>query len=390
MAENRLFAPNIGRALGVMALFAMLLGGFGGRAATAQVTSRYFPETNHTVYDPFLAYWTSNGGLAQQGYPLNDQTPEVNLTDGKTYITQYFERSRFEYHPEQTDPANRVLLGLIGREALQAKYPKGLPAVQPIVVPGNGSRFFSETGHTVTGLFLSYWNDHGGLRQEGLPLTEAFTETNDADGKQYLTQYFERARFEYHPEQSNPQYQVLLGLVGKEIFLRKHTGNIPSPTPKPAGCQFDVYQVFQYAISNNPGLKDQLGCALDGGAGAEKDVDGGLQNFRYGKIIIISPSTGATYGYGLYPNGAYKRVETTRVPDKPSTNPKDPGPHFSDAAGSLGDLGDATSAEDFGDGAVQTFQKGVLIYIGSQTQLVYAIFPNNAPTGTWVQYHSRP
>ena len=83
-------------------------------------------------------------------------------------------------------------------------------------MPGDGSKTFPETGKTVTGLFLDYWNTHGGLEQQGYPITEAYNEVNDADGQTYITQYFERARFEYHPENGDPKFQVLLGLVGRE------------------------------------------------------------------------------------------------------------------------------------------------------------------------------
>ena len=45
----------------------------------------------------------------------------------------------------------------------------------------------------------------------------AWIETNPTDGKQYLTQHFERARFEYHPENAGTPYDVLLGLLGREL-----------------------------------------------------------------------------------------------------------------------------------------------------------------------------
>ncbi|HMO60222.1 MAG TPA: hypothetical protein PKC19_22950, partial [Roseiflexaceae bacterium] len=50
----------------------------------------------------------------------------------------------------------------------------------------------------------------------GLPLSPAAMETNPTDGRQYLTQHFERARFEYHPENIGTPYVVLLGLLGRE------------------------------------------------------------------------------------------------------------------------------------------------------------------------------
>ncbi len=218
----------------VLVSLVVLVVGFSGHASADSV-SRYFPETGHTVTQPFLSYWNTHGSLSQQGYPITDDYMEVNNADGHTYRTQYFQRSRFEYHPEQTDPNYQVLLGLLGTEAFTAKYPTGLPSgTSTQVVPGGGSHTFPETGHTVTGLFLDYWNNHGGLAQQGYPITEAYFETNDADGNQYITQYFQRARFEYHPEQSDPQYKVLLGLVGNEIYLIKHHGSGGAPTSTPA------------------------------------------------------------------------------------------------------------------------------------------------------------
>ncbi len=50
----------------------------------------------------------------------------------------------------------------------------------------------------------------------GYPLTEAFMETNSS-GDHVLTQWFERARFEWHPD--NPDsFKVLLGRVGAEVL----------------------------------------------------------------------------------------------------------------------------------------------------------------------------
>jgi hypothetical protein len=48
------------------------------------------------------------------GLPISDQFEEKS-TDGKTYWVQYFERARFEFHPEYTPPHD-VLLGLLGRQ----------------------------------------------------------------------------------------------------------------------------------------------------------------------------------------------------------------------------------------------------------------------------------
>ncbi len=59
-----------------------------------------------------------------------------------------------------------------------------------------GSRTFPETGKTVRGVFLQYWDTHGGLAQQGFPISEEMQEVSETDGKVYTVQYFERNRFE--------------------------------------------------------------------------------------------------------------------------------------------------------------------------------------------------
>src|SRR5439155_1051326 len=83
----------------------------------------------------------------------------------------------------------------------------------PIPLPDTPSRIFSETGKTVTGPFLQYWEEHGGLPQQGFPISDVMGEVSDLNGRLYTVQYFERAVFEYHPENAAP-YDVLLSLLG--------------------------------------------------------------------------------------------------------------------------------------------------------------------------------
>src|SRR5438309_663956 len=75
------------------------------------------------------------------------------------------------------------------------------------------SRTFPETGKTVSGKFLAYWDTHGGLAQQGYPISDEMQEVSETDGKSYTVQYFERAMFELHPENTAP-YDVLLSLLG--------------------------------------------------------------------------------------------------------------------------------------------------------------------------------
>jgi len=110
---------------GLLALLAALAG-VAATSRPATAAEQCFPATGRCVSGLFYQYWQANGGLAQQGYPISDELDEVSPTDGKTYRAQYFERARFEYHPESPAPY-QVLLGLLGRELYLAKYPDGRP-----------------------------------------------------------------------------------------------------------------------------------------------------------------------------------------------------------------------------------------------------------------------
>ncbi len=72
-------------------------------------------------------------------------------------------------------------------------------------------RFFPETGHWVGHGFLAYWQQFGGLTVFGYPLTDEIQENG------LTVQYFERARFEWHPGAAPARYNVLLGLLGDEV-----------------------------------------------------------------------------------------------------------------------------------------------------------------------------
>jgi hypothetical protein len=83
---------------------------------TINTASRiYFPETGHSLSDKFLEYWNQNGGLALFGYPISEPLSEENFT------VQYFQRNRFELHPEDAGTAFEVQLGLLGREMLDQR-----------------------------------------------------------------------------------------------------------------------------------------------------------------------------------------------------------------------------------------------------------------------------
>lgn len=182
--------------------------------------SRLFPETGQSVSGIFLDYWNTHGDLTQQGFPISGPMTEVSDLDSKPYTVQYFERAVFENHPENQTPFN-VLLSQLGTFQYRRKYPNGAPNQQ--ANNSTGSLLFHETGHRVGGKFLLYWQEHGGLMQQGFPISEEFTEVSDLNGKPYTVQYFERAVFELHPE-NPPPYDVLLSQLGTFQYREKYRG----------------------------------------------------------------------------------------------------------------------------------------------------------------------
>jgi peptide/nickel transport system substrate-binding protein len=207
---------------------------FAARPAAAAQTCRNINKID--VCGRFLEQWNKPGSEANNTYvnglPITAQRKEISLTDGKTYDTQWFERARYEAHPENKAPYD-VLLGLLGitltegrgvvdpgtkqvRNPADAAF-VGIP--KPADVSATKAYFDPEndgSGHVVAGKILEYWNKFGGLQQFGYPVSEQFKEIS-TDGKTYDVQYFERNRFELHPEKAAP-YDVELGLLGVQQY----------------------------------------------------------------------------------------------------------------------------------------------------------------------------
>ncbi|MDQ5826035.1 MAG: hypothetical protein M3441_17710, partial [Chloroflexota bacterium] len=105
------------------------------------------------------------------------------------------------------------------------------PLQPPVPVPGSGSQLFPETGRTVSGIFLRYWERYGGLAQQGYPISEPIGEISPLNGNLYTVQYFERAVFEYHPEYAGTPYEVLLVHLGRFEYNRRYPNGAPGPQP---------------------------------------------------------------------------------------------------------------------------------------------------------------
>lgn len=196
--------------------------------------------TGYSLSGRMAAFWRDNGGLPVFGRPISDLRRE--RTGDGTQTVQWFERARLELHQE-LEPPYDVLLARLGEAALlaQGRDWRRLPPeeAQP------ACRFFPETGRNLCEPFLSYWRAHGlefdgrrgtseveSLALFGMPLTPPAYETNSS-GLRVLTQWFERARLEYLP--NNPiGARVLQGRLGAELFAPGREGLDQPIGPPPA------------------------------------------------------------------------------------------------------------------------------------------------------------
>ncbi|HEY0070324.1 MAG TPA: ABC transporter substrate-binding protein, partial [Chloroflexia bacterium] len=233
---------NVKRGVGKAALYTGVIGALllsslpaaGVRNAAAAPSAAPIGPNKIEVAGRFLEVWQAAGSEANSvyvnGYPITTRRAEISVDDGKVYDTQWFERARYEAHPENKAPYD-VLLGRLGvalsegRGTLKAgsKTEARSAADQPFVgidKPADTSAtklWFPETRHTLSGKILDTWNKFGGLQQFGYPLSEQFQEVSPTDGKTYTVQYFERNRFELHPEKAAP-FDVELGLLGVQQY----------------------------------------------------------------------------------------------------------------------------------------------------------------------------
>jgi hypothetical protein len=167
----------------------------------------YFPQTRQSVGHDFLKFWNSNGGLQTFGYPIEPEQVKEGM------LVQQFERARFELPLEGagSGASARVGLGLVGAERA-AQLGLSWPSVPD---PGTG-KYFAQTGQVLSGAFLEYWQNHGADRMFGYPISPAQDMVSPSDGKTYMTQWFQRARMEVHPELP-AGHRVVLGTLGSEL-----------------------------------------------------------------------------------------------------------------------------------------------------------------------------
>jgi hypothetical protein len=197
--------------------------------STAQSDERCFTETGYCMSGRIREFWEQHGGLRVFGLPIGPQQEQI--IEGQALQVQWFERNRLELHPQNERPYD-VLLGRLGVDVLEQQGRNWRDFTQA-AGPQEGCTYFEQTRQNVCSEILTAWQTEGiDLNQDGisgnseaeslalfgLPISGEITEQL-SDGGTYTVQYFERARFERHP-QNEPPYNVLLGLLGNELVVQ--------------------------------------------------------------------------------------------------------------------------------------------------------------------------
>jgi hypothetical protein len=227
----------------------VMLMGTGMVVAHSQNEYRCFEETGFCIHGRIREFWEQNNGLRVFGYPITAQREEV--IEGQPLQVQWFERNRLELHPQNERPYD-VLSGRLGIDRLEQQgrnwhtFPKDSARDED---EDETCLFFEATGQVMCDDILELWRSNGlemdgqpgssyaeSLALFGQPVSPVQEET--IEGQTYQVQWFERARFELHPE-NEPPYHVQSGLLGKEVLARyQQDGNgigigVPQPGPYP-------------------------------------------------------------------------------------------------------------------------------------------------------------
>jgi hypothetical protein len=215
----------------VFVLCLALLAGTGVSVQAQQGGSRFFPETGHYVTGDFLAYYQNVSDAAFVfGLPITEAFV-TNVPPGMT--VQYFQRARFELRPD-LPVGQRVQLTALGTQLYKA-------GTQNMNLNSAGACRSFATGYSVCYDFLSFFDAHGGLNRFGNPIS-AFE--FQSDGR--ITQTFERARFEWHPELPRGQ-NIILADLGSIYFYQ--VGEDPVRLSKATPASGAVQSTSQMVIN---------------------------------------------------------------------------------------------------------------------------------------------
>lgn len=213
--------------------------------AQSQSNELYFPETGHTVQGEFLAaYQSVPAPRLLYGLPITDAF--LDTTIGQQ--VQYFERARFELAP-QSPGVWSVELAHLGRKLYQPDQSRPLPAAAQRLQSACRLVAGPDGEQPVCFAFLRFFEQHGGLKQFGAPISGLLLERGR------IVQYFEKTRLEWRPELPAGQ-RVQLADLGRD-FLALRTHEWPHYLPENRPQQVLELKVLAQAERPVTAMQDQ-------------------------------------------------------------------------------------------------------------------------------------
>lgn len=162
----------------------------------------YFPETGHSIDEPFLSFYRKANHSALLGYPITEAT----FVDG--WRVQYFQFGQLELHPEN-DPAYFVTVGWTNLLSHNNTAPKNIGGI------------------SINGDFAAFYASNGDSVQFGKALGPPFID------KGQLVQDFQSARLIWTPSPKQSP-SVKLASLSESYLLANNLDSLIDAVPKPA------------------------------------------------------------------------------------------------------------------------------------------------------------
>jgi hypothetical protein len=206
-------------------------------------SGRYFGDTGHNLKAPFLRAWQAAGGRAGFGAPISEERFQEGVG-----VTQSFQAVSLVFDPAMDAPWDIQAIHL--PDDVRRSIAPATARNKVASASGNG-RFFAETGHSLFGKFLDFWNSHGDLPLIGMPTSESFRDAQTGSQRQV----FERAALELGTDGAvrflpvAAQIAEAAGLAGDPAFL---------PNPPIAGKTQLVKSPDGLRLRSRPGLSSDV------------------------------------------------------------------------------------------------------------------------------------
>jgi hypothetical protein len=188
------------------------------------VDFKIFSQSGHRVSGEFLEFYNRvENAEIYFGYPISREFTD-QLTGRRT---QYFQRVRFEYYPDEKELQTRVKLSDLGNFLYEETRGDDLP-----IISSSPACMEYETGFKVCLAFLEYYLANGAVSQFGFPISNFRVE----DGR--IVQYFNRAKFTWLPNGA-PGQRVQLSDLGR-IYFYQHLENPELLEPEEGNTVIDI------------------------------------------------------------------------------------------------------------------------------------------------------